>query len=68
MPGMTGLEMVRELRKDPRMADVRVLMLTTDTSVESETENLAAGADDYIAKPVEPRRLAARVKALFARR
>jgi len=68
MPGMTGLEMVRELRKEPSMADVRVLMLTTDTSVESETENLAAGADDYIPKPVEPRRLAARVKALFARR
>jgi DNA-binding response OmpR family regulator len=46
---------------------VRIIMLTSETSVESETEGLAAGADDYLAKPVEPRRLAARVKALLAR-
>ena len=43
------------------------LMLTSDASVESETDGLAAGADDYILKPVEPRRLSARVKALLAR-
>ena len=49
------------------MAGVRILMLTSESSVESETEGLAAGADDYILKPVEPRRLAARVKALRAR-
>jgi DNA-binding response OmpR family regulator len=42
-------------------------MLTSESSVESETEGLEAGADDYILKPVEPRRLAARVKALRAR-
>ena len=46
---------------------VGILMLTSETSVEAETECLAAGADDYILKPVEPRRLAARVKALRAR-
>jgi type IV pilus assembly protein PilB len=67
MPGMGGVEMVRALRKDPRMADVRILMLTSESSVESETEGLAAGADDYILKPVEPRRLAARVKKLLGR-
>jgi type IV pilus assembly protein PilB len=67
MPGMNGLEMVRALRQDPRTAAVRVLMLTSEDSVERETEGLAAGADDYILKPIEPRRLAARVKALLAR-
>jgi type IV pilus assembly protein PilB len=67
MPAMGGVAMVKELRLDPRMADVRILMLTSDSSVECETEGLAAGADDYILKPVEPRRLAARVKALLAR-
>jgi type IV pilus assembly protein PilB len=67
MPGMGGVEMVKALRSDPRTAHVRIMMLTSESSVESETEGLAAGADDYILKPVEPRRLAARVKALRAR-
>jgi DNA-binding response OmpR family regulator len=42
-------------------------MLTSEGSVDSETLALSLGADDYILKPVEPRRLAARVKALLAR-
>ena len=67
MPGLGGVAMVRALRADPRTAAVRILMLTSEASVESETEGLDAGADDYILKPVEPRRLAARVKALRAR-
>jgi len=67
MPGMGGLAMVKALRGDPRTAQARILMLTSESSVESESEALAAGADDYILKPVEPRRLAARVKALLAR-
>ena len=67
MPGMGGVEMVKALRQDQRTASIRVLMLTSEDSVESETAGLAAGADDYILKPVEPRRLAARVKALMAR-
>ena len=67
MPGMTGTEMVKQLRGNPATAGTRILMLTSEESVESETEALAAGADDYILKPVEPRRLAARVKALLSR-
>jgi type IV pilus assembly protein PilB len=67
MPGMGGVAMVKAVRADPRMSGVRILMLTSEASVECETEGLEAGADDYILKPVEPRRLAARVKALRAR-
>jgi DNA-binding response OmpR family regulator len=67
MPRMSGIDMVRALREDAATAGIRVLMLTSDASVESETDGLAAGADDYILKPVEPRRLSARVKALLAR-
>jgi type IV pilus assembly protein PilB len=67
MPGMGGMAMVKSLRADARTAHVRILMLTSESSVESETEGLEAGADDYILKPVEPRRLAARVKALCGR-
>jgi type IV pilus assembly protein PilB len=67
MPGMTGTEMVKQLRSNPATAGTRILMLTSEESVDTETEALAAGADDYILKPVEPRRLAARVKALLSR-
>jgi type IV pilus assembly protein PilB len=67
MPGMGGVEMVKAIRADARTSGTRIIMLTSEASVESETEGLAAGADDYILKPVEPRRLAARVKALIAR-
>jgi CheY-like chemotaxis protein len=67
MPDMGGVEMVRTIRADPSMANVRILMLTSESSVDVEAEGLEAGADDYILKPVEPRRLAARVKALLAR-
>jgi DNA-binding response OmpR family regulator len=67
MPGMGGLEMVKALRGDPRTSEAGIIMLTSESSLDSETDGLAAGADDYILKPVEPRRLAARVKALRAR-
>jgi DNA-binding response OmpR family regulator len=59
--------MVKALRADPLTRDVAILMLTSEDSLDSETRALSAGADDYILKPVEPRRLAARVKALLAR-
>jgi type IV pilus assembly protein PilB len=67
MPGMDGVTMVKALRADALTRDIAILMLTSENSVENETRALAGGADDYILKPVEPRRLAARVKALLAR-
>jgi PleD family two-component response regulator len=67
MPGMDGMAMVKALRADVRTHDIPILMLTSEGSVDSETLALSLGADDYILKPVEPRRLAARVKALLAR-
>jgi type IV pilus assembly protein PilB len=67
MPGMDGFAMVKALRADERTHHIAIAMLTSEGSVESEAQAFAAGADDYILKPVEPRRLAARVKALLAR-
>ena len=67
MPGMDGLAMVKAIRADARTCDISILMQTSEESVESEALALTLGADDYILKPVEPRRLAARVKALLAR-
>lgn len=67
MPEMDGVAMVKALRADPITRNIAVLMLTSNESVEKETQALAAGVDDYIVKPVEPRRLAARVKSLLTR-
>jgi type IV pilus assembly protein PilB len=67
MPGMDGVSMVKALRADGPTQDIAVLMLTAEASLEKETQALEAGVDDYIQKPVEPKRLAARVKSLLAR-
>ena len=67
MPGMDGITMVKELRANPLTRDIAVLMLTSEGGIDKETEALAVGVDDYIVKPVEPRRLAARVKSVLTR-
>ena len=67
MPGMNGMAMVKALRAHTSTRSIAVLMLTSEEDVEKEAEALEAGVDDYILKPVEPRRLAARVKSLLAR-
>ncbi len=67
MPVMDGVAMVKALRADVRTQDISIIMLTSGNSVEDETRALTAGADDYILKPVEPRRLVARIKTLLAR-
>jgi type IV pilus assembly protein PilB len=67
MPGMDGMAMVKALRAEAATRGIAVLMLTSEDSVEKEAQALEAGVDDYILKPVEPRRLAARVKSVLAR-
>ncbi len=61
MPGMDGYETCRELKADPRTADVPVIFLTARTQVEDEASGLAMGAVDYLAKPINPPILFARV-------
>jgi PleD family two-component response regulator len=67
MPGMDGMSMVKALRAEAATRGIAVLMLTSEDNVEKEAQALEAGVDDYILKPVEPRRLAARVRSVLAR-
>ena len=67
MPVMDGVTMIKALRADARTQDISILMLTSGNSIEDETRGLTAGADDYLIKPVEPRRLVARIKTALAR-
>jgi diguanylate cyclase (GGDEF)-like protein len=65
MPGMNGFEVCRRVKTNPFTARIPVLMLTAQSTVESKVEGFAAGADDYLAKPFDPRELRARVQALL---
>jgi DNA-binding response OmpR family regulator len=66
MPGMTGLEVCKELRRDPATAGVLIIILTARAQQADITAGFAAGANDYIVKPFSPRELATRVKTLLA--
>ena len=53
LPEMSGLEIVNEVRKDPRLASLPLLMVTTETEFERVTQALQAGANEYIMKPFD---------------
>jgi DNA-binding response OmpR family regulator len=65
MPKASGLEVLRALRADAETASIPVLMLTARASASDIEQGLAAGADDYIAKPFSPQELATRVQAIL---
>jgi len=67
MPGMDGYEVLRRLRKNPVTAAIPVIFLTALTSVEEEQFGLDLGAVDYIAKPISPPIVIARVQAHLER-
>jgi DNA-binding response OmpR family regulator len=67
MPGMSGLEVCRELRKDPATAKIPVIILTALAQEADIAAGFAAGAVDYIVKPFSPRDFALRVQAVLAR-
>lgn len=64
LPGMDGIQVLQELRRD---SDVYVIMLTAKTEETDRVIGLSVGADDYVTKPFSPRELVARVKAALRR-
>jgi two-component system phosphate regulon response regulator PhoB len=67
MPGTTGLELLRRLKRDDLTAKIPVIMLTAKAEEDSKISGLDAGADDFIPKPFSPRELISRVKAVLRR-
>lgn len=67
MPGMDGMETCRELRDDANLKNVLIAFLTARNEDYSQIAGFDAGADDYISKPIKPRVLVSRVKALLRR-
>jgi two-component system, OmpR family, phosphate regulon response regulator PhoB len=67
LPDISGKEVCRRMRADPRMQEVPVLMLTARGEEADRVEGFEVGADDYVTKPFSPRELVLRVKAILRR-
>jgi two-component system alkaline phosphatase synthesis response regulator PhoP len=67
MPNMDGIEACGLLRKDPRFKETIIMFLTARGEDYSQVAAFDAGADDYVTKPVKPKILVSKVKALLRR-
>ena len=67
MPGVSGIELTRRLRKDSYSKDIPIIMLTARVTENEKVVGLEAGTDDYIIKPFSPRELIARIRAVLRR-
>ncbi|MBC8030695.1 MAG: response regulator transcription factor [Pyrinomonadaceae bacterium] len=67
LPGMSGSELCRRLRREPATRRTPIIMLTAKASESERVAGLDLGADDYITKPFSVRELLARVRAVMRR-
>ncbi len=67
MPNMDGMEVCSKLRQEPQFKETLIVFLTARGENYSQLAGFEVGADDYITKPITPRLLIARVKALLKR-
>jgi two-component system, OmpR family, response regulator len=67
LPGLSGDEVCRALKREPRTRHVPVLLVTARATERDRISGLELGADDYVTKPFNPRELLARVRAILRR-
>lgn len=67
LPGLSGAEWARRLKKDKDFRNIPIIMLTARGEEEDKIRGLDVGADDYITKPFSPRELIARIRAVLRR-
>jgi two-component system, OmpR family, alkaline phosphatase synthesis response regulator PhoP len=67
LPGIDGLEVCRQLKKEPKSAGIPIIMLTAKTQETDKVVGLELGADDYVSKPFSPKELIARIRAVLRR-
>ena len=67
LPGMDGLSVCRQLKSDPLVNDIPVIIISAKGEESDIVVGLEMGADDYLTKPFSPRELLARVKAILRR-
>jgi two-component system phosphate regulon response regulator PhoB len=67
LPGTSGVEWARRLKRDEVFAEIPIILLTARGEEEDKVRGLDVGADDYITKPFSPRELIARIRAVLRR-
>ncbi len=67
LPGMSGLEVCRELRSGERTRDIPIVMITARAEETDQVEGFSVGADDYVTKPFSTKVLLQRIRALLRR-
>lgn len=67
LPGMSGVDLARRLRRDEHTAGLPIIMLTARGEEADKLKSFESGVDDYVVKPFSPRELIARIKALLRR-
>ena len=67
LPGVSGMELARRLKKDPDLKSLPIIVLTARGEEEDKVRGLELGADDYVTKPFSPKELIARIKAVLRR-
>jgi len=67
LPGASGIELTRELKRNTVTQDIPVIMLTARGEEDDKVRGLECGAEDYVTKPFSPRELLARIKVILRR-
>lgn len=65
MPRLNGIELVQQLRKDPRYSDLPIIMITSEAAKYNVIEAVKSGVSDYLIKPVSEKNLMQKIKRLF---
>jgi len=67
LPGLTGIEYAKQLKRNASLKDIPIIILTAKAEEDSKVKGLEVGADDYVTKPFSPRELIARIKTVLRR-
>lgn len=67
LPGPDGIEVCKQLRGNPETVTLPIIMLSALTDVDDKIKGLEAGADEYLTKPISPKEIVVRVRALLER-
>lgn len=67
LPGLSGVDLARRLKRDPETKDLPIIMLTARGEEHDKIKGLDTGADDYVTKPFSTQELLARIRAVLRR-